>query len=134
MTTPTPSQAAEKAIREPLELPPHPEPHTYTWSALEKRCIREWAESQLAELRAEVERLREDSRRLDWLDSLNRRLNAHYQTTYQWKLVLSPNVVRLMSGRFDIDLHDSDAKGVASCRAAIDAALAADGKGHHGKA
>lgn len=79
---------------------------------------------------AEVERLRADAERLDFLDSLNRALNTQYGTTYQWKLVLSPNVVRLMAGRHDkgyigdIDLHDSDAHGSASCRAAIDQAIA----------
>ena len=72
-----------------------------------------------------------DTRRLDWLDGLNSVMNKHYGTTYQWRLVLSPNVVRLMAGRHDsgyigdIDLHDSDARGVASCRIAIDGAIEA---------
>src|SRR5690554_6033593 len=58
---------------------------------------------------------REDAERLDWLDSMNAKLNSHYGTTYRWKLVLSPNVVRLMSGAGGnghvaaIDLHDSEA-------------------------
>lgn len=70
----------------------------------------------------------EDSARLDWLDGLNVALNRHYGTTYRWKLVLSPNVVRLMSGPAGsgyvaaVDLHDSDARGVPSCRQAIDEA------------
>lgn len=71
----------------------------------------------------------EDTKRLDWLDSLNTKLNQHYGTTYCWSLVLSPNVVRLMSGRggnghvADIDLHDSapHSQGAPSIREAIDA-------------
>lgn len=69
-----------------------------------------------------------DAERLDWLDSLNARLNRHYGTTYQWDLVLSPNVIRLMAGpggnghMADIDLHDSAPKpqGAPSIREAID--------------
>src|SRR5690606_11192646 len=69
---------------------------------------------------------REDAERLDWLDSMNAKLNSNYGTTYRWKLVLSPNVVRLMSGAGGnghvaaIDLHDSEAHGALSCREAID--------------
>jgi hypothetical protein len=73
-----------------------------------------------------------DAKRLDWLDSLNATLNRRYGTTYGWRLVLSPNIVRLMSekppvsGGFvaDIDLNDAEARGFTSCRAAIDAAMA----------
>lgn len=92
------------------------------------------AESALKARDAEIERLRGDAERLDWLDGLNRALNKQHGTTYQWKLVLSPNVVRLMAGRHDkgyigdIDLHDSDARGVPSCRAAIDQARAEGGE------
>lgn len=72
-----------------------------------------------------------DRERLDWLDGLNAALNGHYGTTYGWKLVLSPNIVRLMTGPAgpgrvaDIDLHDSEARGATSCREAIDVARAA---------
>lgn len=72
-----------------------------------------------------------DSQRLDWLDKMNATLNARYGTTYGWKLVLSSQVTRLMSEAppvgsgylADIDLHDSQARGAKSCRAAIDAAM-----------
>lgn len=72
----------------------------------------------------------EDRERLDFLDRLNAALNKRYGTAYGWKLILSPNVVRLMSGRQekgyvgDIDLNDSGCRheSFSSCRAAIDAA------------
>ncbi len=69
---------------------------------------------------------REDAERLDWLDSMNAKLNSYYGTTYRWEIVLSPHVVRLMAGPggngyvADIDLNDSAANGVPSCREAID--------------
>jgi hypothetical protein len=73
----------------------------------------------------------EDARRLDFLDACNLRLNQHYGTNYGWKVVLSPNVTRLMTTRrpadsgyvADVDVHDSQAHGPNSVRAAIDAAL-----------
>lgn len=77
----------------------------------------------------EVQGLRKDAERLDWLDKMNETLNRHYGTTYRWELILSPNVVRLMAGRGgngyvgDIDLKDSSPHGVPSCRLAIDAAM-----------
>ncbi|BCF96583.1 hypothetical protein PPGU19_011520 [Paraburkholderia sp. PGU19] len=74
-----------------------------------------------------------DAERLDWLDEMNAALNRHYGTTYQWKLILSPNITRLMTGRQwagfvgDIDLNDAQCGNgsFASCREAIDAAIAA---------
>ena len=79
-----------------------------------------------------------DSARLDWLDARNASLNNHYGTNYGWRLILSPNVVRLMrdghasvSGYLtDIDLHDSEGgtRKARSCRDAIDAAMK-DSKG-----
>jgi hypothetical protein len=73
----------------------------------------------------------EDAKRLDFLDACNLRLNQHYGTNYGWKVVLSPNVTRLMTTRrpadsgyvADVDVHDSQAHGPNSVRAAIDAAL-----------
>lgn len=79
-------------------------------------------------LTAENARLREDAARLDWLDSMSARLNQHYGTQYQWELAVSPNIVRLMFGAGGnghvaaIDLNDSAANGVPSCREAIDRA------------
>jgi|GEM_PF-5251463 len=90
--------------------------------------------ARIAELVRERDGLLKDKARLDYLDRMNESLNAHYGTTYKWRLVLSPNVTRLMTGRQDngyvgdIDLHDSDALGKSSCREAIDAALAQQGK------
>ena len=83
-------------------------------------------------LLAEVEAAAADKRRLDFLDRLNATLNAHYGTKYGWKLILSPNIVRLMSGRQhrgyvgDIDLNDANSglTSFDSCRKAIDEALA----------
>lgn len=83
-----------------------------------------------------LERLRglaADGARLDWLDGLNAALNRRHGTTYRWRLVLSPNVVRLMVGPGGnghvaaIDLHYSEARGVPSCRRAIDDARIAGG-------
>ena len=82
---------------------------------------------------AEVRKLREDAARLDWLDTMNANLNRHYGTTYQWKVILSPNITRLMTGRQwagyvgDVDLNDAQCGSdtSASCRDAIDAARGA---------
>lgn len=77
---------------------------------------------------------REDTARLDWLDSMNAKLNSRYGTTYRWELVLSPHVVRLMAGCGGsghvaaIDLNDSAANGVPSCREAIDHARRVEGE------
>jgi hypothetical protein len=88
--------------------------------------------ANIRKLKAELEAAAADKRRLDFLDSLNARLNEHYGTTFGWKLILSPNIVRLLSGNHrrgyvgDIDLNDAN-YGLASfdsCRKAIDAALA----------
>jgi len=64
----------------------------------------------------------EDTKRLDYLDECNRRLNAYHGTTYNWKLILNHNVTRLMSGDLDIDLNDAEAgnNSFKSCREAID--------------
>jgi hypothetical protein len=86
--------------------------------------------SDYAALEAECERLRADKARLDWLDQQNAALNRHYGTTYQWKVILSQNITRLMTGRQwggycgDIDLNDANSgtNAVASCREAIDEA------------
>lgn len=77
---------------------------------------------------AEVRALREDRARLDWLDRMNAGLNHHYGTKYQWKVILSTNITRLMTGRQwagyvgDIDLNDAQCGegSFDSCRKAID--------------
>jgi hypothetical protein len=72
----------------------------------------------------------DDTARLDWLDRMNAALNQRYGTSYGWELILSPNVVRLMTHKppitgyvTGVDLNDSRARGLPSCRAAIDAAM-----------
>lgn len=78
-------------------------------------------------LRAKLDAAAVDAERLDWLDSLNAALNKRNGTTYGWKLILSPMIVRLMAGQHkagfvgDLDLNDANTNGAASCRAAIDA-------------
>ena len=72
---------------------------------------------------AELDALRADAERLDWLDAMNRVLNRHYGTSYGWKLVTNHHVNRLFLGHLAVDLHDSEggAQKLPSCRAAIDA-------------
>ena len=72
---------------------------------------------------AEIERLREDKARLDFLDACARRLNEHYGTDYGWRLILNHNVTRLMAGNLAIDLNDTvpDRDRARTCRTAIDA-------------
>jgi hypothetical protein len=80
-----------------------------------------------------VRALREDKARLDYLDCMNAQLNKFYDTTYQWKVILSPNIVRLTAGRQwagyvgDIDLNDVQCGegSFDSCRKAIDDARGA---------
>lgn len=73
----------------------------------------------------EVEALRDDKARLDFLDEMNSRLNASYGTTYRWRLILNHNVNRLMLDKLAVDLHDSEprSRGLTSCRDAIDAEI-----------
>jgi hypothetical protein len=73
--------------------------------------------------RARLARLA-DTARLDFLDQCNRRLNQQSGSEYRWALVLNHNVNRLMLGPMAVDLHDSAANGLPSCRQAIDAAMA----------
>jgi hypothetical protein len=61
--------------------------------------------------------------RLDFLDQMNSRLNAHYGTTYKWELILNHNVNRLMLNQLSVDLNDAKAHGLKSCRDAIDAEM-----------
>lgn len=94
------------------------------------RAQLESAEARAEAAEAECARMREDAERLDFLDRMNASLNAHYGTNYGWRLVLSHQITRLMSGEHrggfvgDIDLNDQDGSqdGASSCRDAIDAA------------
>lgn len=70
----------------------------------------------------EIDRTKDDTARLDFLDAANRRLNAHYGTNYRWRLIMNPNVNRLMVGHIEVDLNDAQGgkDALPSCRAAID--------------
>ncbi|GLT03069.1 hypothetical protein GCM10007897_45120 [Sphingobium jiangsuense] len=83
------------------------------------------AADRIEALEAENKRLREDKLRLDFLDLCNARLNARYGTKYQWRLILNHNVSRLMLGSQEVDLDDSIANGLPSCRLAIDEQISA---------
>lgn len=71
-----------------------------------------------------LEELERDKARLDFLDEANARLNAQYGTDYRWTLIMNHNVIRLMLGHLLVDLNDTDARGLPSCRDAIDRAVA----------
>lgn len=86
-------------------------------------------EAECAALRTEVADLSADKARLDYLDRCNAALNAAYGTTYRWKMIQSHNVNRLMIGDFAVDLHDSEANGLPSCRDAIDERMRGRGDG-----
>ncbi|MGI0618452.1 hypothetical protein ACRCOS_01005 [Pseudomonas aeruginosa] len=77
-------------------------------------------EAEAQALRKEVAELRKDKARLDRLDQLNVALNAKYGTTYQWQVIVNHNINRLMLGHLQIDLNDSAAFGLPSCRDALD--------------
>lgn len=74
-------------------------------------------------LKAEPPKAPDDTKRLDFLDSMNRALNARYGTSYRWTLILNHNVNRLMLGHLKVDLNDAAACGLPSCRDAIDAEM-----------
>ncbi|MBA1156889.1 hypothetical protein [Microvirga mediterraneensis] len=91
--------------------------------------LRQWDENSqfgkalLVEAAGEIERLRKDAARLDFLDGLNARLNTAWGTTYKWELVINHNVNRLLLSDMKVDLNDMAANGLKSCRDAIDAAM-----------
>lgn len=82
------------------------------------------AEAEVADMRAKLATAEEDTKRLDFLDTMNKALNEHYGTTYKWRMILNHNVTRLFFGDYGmlVDLHDSEGgnKGRQSCRDAID--------------
>lgn len=51
--------------------------------------------AELEALRKEVEQLREDAARLDWLDAQNTRKNSVYGTRYGWRLNENCNRIAL---------------------------------------
>ena len=60
-------------------------------------------------LRAELEIAKKDGERLDYLDSLNDKLNQNYKTNYGFKLHCSCNVIRIYSQSVNhIDLNDAN--------------------------
>lgn len=69
---------------------------------------------------AAIVELLKDKRRLDFLDQCNARLNERSGTVYRWELILNHNVNRLMLGHMEVDLNDAAAKGLPSCRDALD--------------
>ncbi len=80
-------------------------------------------------LKKKIIELQKDRDRLDFLDTMNKKLNDFYKTNYGWCLILSPNVVRLLSEASGeqgycgaIDLNDSCGghDKHRSCRDAID--------------
>ena len=83
----------------------------------------EAAESRATRLQQERDEAMADSARLDFLDQMNSRLNAHYGTTYKWELILNHNVNRLMLNHLSVDLNHAKAHGLKSCRDAIDAEM-----------
>jgi len=83
-------------------------------------AIREEAADTIDTLNEEIERLRQDRDRLDFLDSLNQALNASAGTRYGWELVINHNVNRLMFQDMAVDLNDAKARGWPSCRVVID--------------
>jgi chromosome segregation ATPase len=69
---------------------------------------------------AEVERVKRDKERLDFLDRLNASLNKSFGSTYGWTIIVNHNVNRLVLGGLIVDLNDMEAHGLPSCRKAID--------------
>ncbi|MEL6758190.1 MAG: hypothetical protein AAFP81_17295 [Pseudomonadota bacterium] len=70
----------------------------------------------------ELEELRADKARLDFLDEANARLNAQAGAFYGWEIIFNHNVNRLMvaNSQLAVDLNDARAHGYKSCRDAID--------------
>jgi len=83
----------------------------------------------LEKLERENQKLREDKRRLDFLEAAHDALNSRFGTNYGWDLIINDNVVRVLAGSpHPTDFHEgidlNDAQGGKSkhktCRAAID--------------
>ena len=78
----------------------------------------------------EYESLKKDKERLDFLESCHRKLPNSYvggdSKGYGWKVVFSPNVIRLMTtDHKSVDLHDTEGGDdkEESCRFAIDTGM-----------
>lgn len=64
---------------------------------------------EITSLREQLEIAKKDGERLDYLDSLNDKLNQHYKTNYGFKLHCSHNVIRIFSQSVNhIDLNDAN--------------------------
>jgi hypothetical protein len=96
---------------------------TQTTDAM-KRAIQE-----IERLERENAQLREDKRRLDFLEAAHDALSSRFGTNYGWELIINHNVVRVLAGSpHPTDFHEgidlNDARGGKSkrktCRAAID--------------
>ena len=84
--------------------------------AMHKASIKQY--EKLAE---KLEKAMQDTCRLNFLDWLNENLNNLHGTEYKWEMVINDNVNRLYAKNIhSIDLSDSCAIGVKSCRDAID--------------
>ena len=67
------------------------------------------AVTEITSLREQLEIAKKDGERLDYLDSLNDKLNQHYKTNYGFKLHCSCNVIRIYSQSVNhIDLNDAN--------------------------
>lgn len=72
-----------------------------------------------------LEQAKDDTARLDYLDSLNASLNARHGTKYGWAMVVNQNVNRVMFNfPRGADLSDYNPHGFRSCRTAIDQRMA----------
>jgi len=82
--------------------------------------------AEITYLREQLEIAKKDGERLDYLDSLNDKLNQHYKTNYGFKLHCSHNVIRIFSQSVNhIDLNDANS-GIdkyTKVREAIDNAM-----------
>ena len=66
-------------------------------------------DAEITSLREQLEKAKKDGERLDYLDSLNDKLNQNYKTNYGFKLHCSCNVIRIYSQSVNhIDLNDAN--------------------------
>ncbi|MEL6754993.1 MAG: hypothetical protein AAFP81_01055 [Pseudomonadota bacterium] len=92
-----------------------------TWLGIAE-FIQEALQAEKRTDKSELEELRADKARLDFLDEANHRLNEQAGSKYGWEIIFNHNVNRLMiaNSRLAVDLNDARAYGYKSCRDAID--------------